>query len=337
MAFWRFCGTIKIAMDEQWPIIGHENVKKFLSGALKAGKLHHAYLFLGPAKVGKMTVAKIFAQSALCEHGEKGQPCGQCVSCKRFLQGNHPDISILSSEDSTVSVESVRGLINDLSRSSLLGKARIGIIDGAHKLTTEAQNALLKTLEEPRASKIIILISENCLLSTTASRVQTVKFYLTQENAMLEFLRKEGLEHRKIQELMILAAGRPGIVLEFLQNEDKIKKCRDEARKFLSLFGETKPFNVFAFDILGKDLERARERWRELSEIGARVLREILLLKLGLGDQTVYSSEMPNEKLKNYTPSKLAFLINRLQALRQQVKGNVDPRFALENFYLAIH
>ncbi|MDP3296856.1 MAG: DNA polymerase III subunit [Thermodesulfovibrionia bacterium] len=324
-------------MDEQWPIIGHDNVKKFLSGALKAGRLHHAYLFLGPAKVGKMTVAKIFAQSALCEHGEKGRPCGQCVSCKRFLQGNHPDISILSSEENTVGVELVRGLISDLSHSSLLGKARIGIIDGAHKLTTEAQNALLKTLEEPKASKIIILISENCLLSTTASRVQTVKFYLAQGSALMEFLRKEGLEHRRIQELVALASGRPGIVLEFLRNGDKIKEYRDEAQKFLSLFGETKPFNVFAFDVLGKDLERARERWRELSEIGTRVLREMLLLKLGLGDQTVYLSEMPAEKILNYSPSKLAFLINHLQTLRQQVRSNIDPRFALENFYLLIH
>lgn len=324
-------------MDEQWPIIGHENVKKFLSGALKAGRLHHAYLFLGPAKVGKMTVAKIFAQSALCEHGGKGMSCQKCVSCQRFLQGNHPDISIISSDDQTIGVEAVRGLISDLSRSSLLGKARVGIIDGAHKLTTEAQNALLKTLEEPKASKIIILVSENCLLSTTASRVQTVKFYLTQANAMLEFLRKEGLEHRKIQELMNLAAGRPGVVLEFLRSEDKIKEYREEAQKFLSLFGEIKPFNVFAFDILGKDLERARTHWRKLSEIGMRVLRDLLLMKLGIREEAPEDLKIPKEKLASYTPGKLASLINLLQDLRRQVAGNVDPRFALENLYLVIH
>lgn len=323
----------------EWPLVGHQNVKAFLGRVLRNNCLHHAYLFLGPARVGKMTAARIFAQTILCDQSQTGAPCGQCHSCRAFLQRSHPDFLFCQSEEGgAIGIETVRHLISDFKGSALLGRARLGIIDQAHNLTIEAQNALLKTLEEPKQQKILILISEQLLLPTIASRVQTIKFSLAKENELIEFLKQENLSRRQMHELIDLAGGRTGVLLDFLRHQEKIKKHGEEKQKFFSLLAENKLFNLFALEFLGKDLDGARERWRDFSEIGLRALRSLLLWKLGAGGRAQDCLTDSDKNLaEKYSVSKLASLINKIQILREQVKANVDPRFVLENFYLEVH
>lgn len=333
-------------MAINWPIVGHENIKEFLEKSLKAGRLHHAHLFCGPANVGKMTLAKVFIQSLLCEKSsqlsskggiDESLPCDECPSCKAFLQGIHPDVSIMDSIDGSIKIEPIRGFINDLSQSSLFGKTRVGLINNAHLLTEEAQNAMLKTLEESKNKKIIILISERTLLPTINSRVQKIIFHLVTDTAITAMLKEQGATHAKAMTLANLALGRPGVAFDLLRDEEQQKKYHSSARTFLSLFQRVDNFGTFAQVILGKDLNKARERFNEITKIGLRVLRDLLLFKLQLAGHVGY---LPADEMNDFftmvSPLRIVSLIKELNLSRSYVAANVDPRFVLENFYLSI-
>lgn len=168
-------------MQFHWPLIGHEPIRAYFTKAFGSGRTHHAYLFLGPAQVGKATFAKMLAQTLLCDAQKGTLPCGRCRACEAYSHGAHPDFAALTSEDEHLGIEEARAFISTLSTKPLLGPLRIGIIEEAQRLTAEASNALLKTIEEPPPSVVLFLISSEPLLPTIMSRCQRVQFGLVPE------------------------------------------------------------------------------------------------------------------------------------------------------------
>ena len=314
-------------------IIGHEKIQQFLTASFQNNRLHHAYLFLGPRSIGKMTMARAFIQVVLCEKKDEA-PCGQCFACRAVVKGNHPDLTVLDGYQDSLGIEKARQLADMMSRSALMGQYRLGIIDGAHLLTTEAQNALLKTLEEPKPGKVLILVSEQPLLATILSRVQNVKFHLVRERAIKEFMQAQGADLETAGRLAALAQGRPGLALRFWRDQASQQDHEEKTRNFLSLFEGVGNFNTFATGLLGRDLDGARDKWNVLAEVGLRSLRSAALEKIGLSG---HASVQAKEPLLNLSLNKIVFLMKELNHLRKAVSSNVDPRFALENFYLLIH
>ncbi|HBM96044.1 TPA: DNA polymerase III subunit delta', partial [bacterium UBP9_UBA11836] len=155
-------------------IVGNETILKYLRLLAFEDKLSPSYLFVGPRGVGKYLAARWFAAAVLCEHKSEQGPCGSCINCRRIESGNHPDVNILTNADNkiTIGIDEVREAIAEVQTCSYEGGYRFWIIDEAQRLTEEAQNALLKTLEEPPASLIIILVAqpEGRLLPTVVSR-----------------------------------------------------------------------------------------------------------------------------------------------------------------------
>ena len=164
-------------MSEYSKIIGHENIISQLISAVSMSKINHAYIFNGPDGSGKNMLAKAFAQALLCEkQGPEG--CGECHFCKQTESGTNPDlIYIRHSKENIISVDDIReSLVQDIQIKPYNGLYKVYIIDEAEKLTVQAQNALLKTIEEPPEYAVIMLLTSNvdALLPTIQSRCVTI-------------------------------------------------------------------------------------------------------------------------------------------------------------------
>lgn len=154
-------------------IIGHEQIINHLKSAVKLNKVSHAYIFNGEKGSGKKTVANAFAKMLQCE-GEGDKPCGNCRSCRQAENSNHPDIiRIIHEKPNTISIDDIREqLIGDIQIKPYQSRYKIYIVPDAEKMTVQAQNALLKTIEEPPAYAVILFLTTNAssFLPTILSR-----------------------------------------------------------------------------------------------------------------------------------------------------------------------
>ena len=160
-------------------IIGHATQIATLRQALEQDRLHHAYVFLGPEGVGKRTVAFALAKAVHCA-AAAGDFCGRCENCVKIENQNHPDVRLLRplTGKRDISIEQVRTLGKELGYRSFTGGKKIAVIDPASLMNFSAQNALLKTLEEPPAGSVLILVSASAggLLATLLSRCLRLAF-----------------------------------------------------------------------------------------------------------------------------------------------------------------
>ncbi|MCI8530600.1 MAG: DNA polymerase III subunit delta' [Lachnospiraceae bacterium] len=158
-------------------IIGQEQIKEHFRNALSTGKVSHAYLINGEKSSGKEFIAKVFAMALQCEKGE-AEPCQECHSCKQALSDNHPDIiKVVHEKPNSISVDDIRKQVNgDVALKPYSSARKVYFIPEAEKMTVQAQNALLKTLEEPPSYAVIILLTSNVntLLPTILSRCVTL-------------------------------------------------------------------------------------------------------------------------------------------------------------------
>lgn len=190
-------------------IPGQDQAKRMLLSGLSSGKVSHAYLFEGPPGTGKAAAAMAFAKAILCER-EQPDACGECLSCRKVVSGNHTALHIVSPEGASVKIDQIRELQKHFAyRSSEDTPVQVYIVQEADRMTMQAANSLLKFLEEPEASVTAILITANgqALLPTIRSRVQTVNFVPLAPETMVPVLLKEGLPEELVQPAVRLAAG----------------------------------------------------------------------------------------------------------------------------------
>ncbi len=154
-------------------IIGQEQIKEHLQNAIHTKKISHAYIINGEKSSGKEFIAKVFSMALQCEK-DGDNPCQECHSCKQALSGNHPDIiRVIHEKPGTISVEDIRAQVNnDVVIKPYSSPYKIYLINEAEKMTVQAQNAILKTLEEPPEYVVILLLTTNVdvLLPTILSR-----------------------------------------------------------------------------------------------------------------------------------------------------------------------
>lgn len=158
-------------------IIGNTNNKNILKKAVESGKISHSYIFAGPEGIGKILFAKEFAKAILCEN-ENLKPCNNCKYCIEFDNNNNPDVFIVDENEDSIKTELIKNLTKEVMEKPLNSKKKIYIINNSENMTREAQNALLKTLEEPPEYIVIILVTTNInlLLNTIKSRCIKIQF-----------------------------------------------------------------------------------------------------------------------------------------------------------------
>ncbi len=186
-------------------IIGNEKVKQELLSSVKSNKCSHSYLFVGTSGIGKKLIAREFAKMILCNSSEKY--CSKCKSCIEFDSGNNPDFSEIVPDGANVKIDQIRQMQTKVFESPIISEKKVYIIDDADLMTKEAQNCLLKTLEEPPEFVTIILVgsNESNFLSTIKSRCITIKFEDITQKDINKYL-KENFPTENISENIVDAA-----------------------------------------------------------------------------------------------------------------------------------
>jgi DNA polymerase-3 subunit delta' len=208
-------------------IIGHRKQLEILRAALTGRRLHHAYLFLGPEGIGKRTLALTLARAIHCSEMDDDF-CGRCINCARISDGNHPDVRFIEplADKKEISIQQIRELERELNYRSFTGKRKIVIIDPATLVNLSAQNALLKTLEEPPEDSLIILIASNAgaLLPTVRSRCLPLSFAPLPRREVGAFLQsKYGMKLADAELFAAMGMGSIGAVAS-LDKDELIEK-----------------------------------------------------------------------------------------------------------------
>ena len=188
-------------------ILGNEETKKILENTIKTQNISHSYMFIGQDGIGKFMIAKEFAKAILCQGEQK--PCNTCESCIKFNGENNPDIQIIDEiEEKSIKTETIKEMVKGVYEKPIEGSRKVYIINDSQKMTKEAQNSLLKTLEEPPEYVVIILITENenLLLNTIKSRCTKIKFNPLKDNEIIKIL-KEKYDYKEVTENMLEIAG----------------------------------------------------------------------------------------------------------------------------------
>jgi DNA polymerase-3 subunit delta' len=198
-------------------IRGHAAAVDFLRRAWKGGRMAHAYFFTGPAGIGKLAAARALALGLHCD-AAPFDACGTCESCRTIAAGTHGDVRMIAGpvkDRRDVSIDQIRALQRELGFRSMSPHPKVGIVNDAHLLTPAAQNALLKTLEEPAGDSVLVLIGVNAaaLTPTVLSRCQRVRFAPIAADAVAAILAEHGHGRAEAAALAAYADGSPGRAL----------------------------------------------------------------------------------------------------------------------------
>ncbi len=273
-------------------------------------------LFWGEESIGKKTMALYLAERLLCQQRTKNnENCGQCQSCLMFKKNYHPDLLIVESQEKSISIEQIRQLINFFSLKPILASLKIAIIDEAEKLTVEAQNSLLKILEEPYFNDLIILITAypQKLLPTIKSRLLNLRFIRAKNEEIKEFLiEKMKIKQEKAQLIAENANGKIGEAIKML--DDAYWQEKQEAKKKLKELVKGNDFDKLMI-ISGIQEEQFSFLFKEWLDLLRPLAKEKILI------------EEPKRKI---------LLKNLLEVYPFLDSTNLDQRLLVENIFLNI-
>ena len=241
--------------------------------SVKAGRIAHAFLLSGPHGTGKRTCANYLTQTILCASPQA--PCGQCPACKKVLAGLHPDVHVVGEEEKSISVDTIRALRDQLALRPFEADRHIALILRADRMTAQAQNALLKTLEEPAGGNVFFLLTDQpgAMLPTIVSRCRRLRFSPVSVEACAEILAEKGVEPGRARLAAACAQGAVGRALEIAGDEDYLP-LREKALSSLKALPGGKAGVARAISFLGEGKSAAARapEWLEILEVVARDL-----------------------------------------------------------------
>ncbi len=331
-----------------WSIIGHSSALATLQRALDSERSPHAWLFSGPESVGKLASAIEFAAALNCSEADR--PCGECRACRATLAGNHPDVEVVApgglcdepdhrdhADSRDLRICQIRRLEKVLSLSPYAGGRRIAIVDAADTMHVEAANAFLKTLEEPPAGSVIILLAEReeRLPATVLSRCQKLPFRPIDRETILEALIEKGAEPDDAVAITAASRGRLGWALQALEDPSLLQERDDMLDDAVRLAhaGRVERF-AWAKEAEGR-VAGVRERYLRALQIWEGWWRDVLLI--GSGGEGAENSDRESqlhEEGKLYSAREIVAFLRTLAKTREYLQQNVDAQLALENLIM---
>lgn len=316
-------------------IIGQSLLVKRLRSILTSGRIAHAYLLVGPAGAGKRTIADIFARALLCE-SEGAKPCDRCHSCRQYLTGNHPDIKRITLDQSSIKIDQIRELQQDIQVKPYQADRKVYIIENAQAMTVQAQNALLKTLEEPPSFAVLLLLADGTqgLLPTILSRCQILKLHRRTIEEIGRIIQiNTGLSEDESQIFARLADGLPGRGLELARSQE-FSRLREDVFAFVQKLGRQDGLDILEDTLFF--LER-RDRIDAILDCLTLWLRDLLVLK-ETGDASLIVNldkiSLFNQQIEFFTTVKIKNMIEEIERCRRMLKGNANFQLTIENMLL---
>lgn len=322
-------------------IIGQDHIRDHLKTTLVSGKVSQAYLITGECMQGKEYIARIFANALVCEDPAEGfDPCGKCKPCIQAATFNHPDIiTVTHDKPGTISVDDVRTqIVSDAQIKPYQSKWKIYIMNEAEKMTPQAQNALLKTLEEPPDYVVIILLSTSAsaLLPTVLSRCVTLDMRPVEDRIVKQYLMNEiKVPDYRADVCVAFARGNIGKARSLAASED-FEQIKEEAVRVLKFITKMETSDMIK---TLKSLEEYKVSISDFLDIMMIWYRDVLLYKATKdADSIVFRDETASieEQADQSSYEGIEKIIEAIDKTRQRLKANVNFELAMELMLLAI-
>lgn len=325
-------------MTHTWPVYGHDWAVEHLIKGMANGRVRHAYLIAGIASIGKNTLAHAFAMALNCTADDPAaRPCGICRSCRLVISGNHPDLLYSETDPNTgaLKIEAIRGVTQRIALKPYETRYRVAILQDFDHAQPRAQDALLKTLEEPPPHAILILLvnSLESILPTITSRAQTIHLRPVSAQAVQEILvTRYEVDPDHALLLARLSGGRIGWAIQAAQYPEML----DQRAQALDMLEDCLGMNRAARFGLAEGLSKDKPSLALLLELWQTYWRDALLLAEG-------SPVKPCNVDRQVALEQLAYSVTPEQALEAMratrtmlgyLPLNVNTRLALETMFL---
>ena len=325
-----------------WQIYGQPHILTQLDAGLREGRLSHAYLLVGPAHVGKMTLAINIAQALNCLQGP-GAPCGDCGQCTRIALGQHADVRVVGigpSEEAgptrtVIGIDDVKDVLRQVYLNPYEGRCSVVIFDGAESMSEAAANALLKTLEEPPGQVTILLLTtdEDYLLSTIRSRCRRLTLLPAPKEEMVERLVTEhGVDAATAENLARISRGCFGWVFDALKEDQVLQDRESDLQRMLEICQSGLDIRFSYASELATMFGRDRDFVRQVLFLWLRWWRDLLLIKEGAGDyvhHTDKSAELEAHR-NGLTTIQIVAFVKQIHHTLEALDHNASPRLSLE-------
>jgi DNA polymerase III subunit delta' len=316
-------------------IVGHQKQLEIVRQALNHGRLHHAYLFVGMEGVGKKTIALGLAKAIHCS-AAACDFCGMCADCARIQDGNHADVRIIEplAGKKEISIQQIRELEKELNFRSFSGKKKIAILDQATLMNLSAQNALLKTLEEPPRDSLLILIANGgALLPTLRSRCLRISFGPLPRDLISGFLvSRKGLAAETAEFLAAMSLGSLGAVVS-IDTQELLERRREWVRLISGLRAGDYRAATDAADALAGSKEDSL-RFLEWIESW---FRDLLVYSVTRNQQAVVNVDMLSQIQQQSATADFERLFSRIAEAKAAIGGiqrNLNRRMMIEDLIL---
>lgn len=321
-------------------IVGHEQIISHLKNAISMGKVSHAYILNGPEGAGKRMIAEAFARALQCEnHDTEG--CGKCRSCHQAESRNHPDIIYVNHEKpNTISVADIREQINgtiDIKPYNTTSQYKVYIVDEAEKMNEQAQNALLKTIEEPPAYAVILLLTTNAdaFLQTIRSRCVTLELKAVADEKIHNMLmRNYQVVDYKADVCVAFAQGNVGKAI-LLAGSQTFNELKDQTIRLVRKLRDTE-----VADIMSE--VKAIEEFEQIDDFFDLLLlwyRDVLIYKASGSDAKLIYKDQANEIARQAEDcffDGLNRILDGISQARRRLHFNVNQDMTLELLFLLI-
>ncbi len=320
-------------------IVGHEQIKEHMQAAIRDKKPFHAYLFQGEEGVGKEALARTFAAGLQCQSESADKPCKECVSCRQMESGNQPDVIWVTREKASLGVDEIREqLCNTMDIKPFSSPYKIYLVPEAEKMTEAAQNALLKTIEEPPEYGIVILMTSNisALLPTIQSRCLTMEFRPLSTAVVESYVK----EHCQVPDYQARASaafaqGNLGKAMRYAKSEDFIER-KDH---IISLLRHVEQMDLSEMLAVIKDLGTRKDEVRDYIDLMVLWYRDVLLFKATKDiNQLLFQDEASyiSREASHRSYEKIEEILQAFEKAKVRLRANVNFDITMELMLLAL-
>lgn len=306
-------------------IIIQDKIKNILINTLKNKQLNHCYMFAGPQGTNKTLTAMEFIKGILCENQGEGKPCNHCTSCIKINHNNHPDIVKISPMETSIKISQIREMIRLMKVKPYESPYKIFLVEHTETMGIPAQNALLKSLEEPSKSVITILIcnSKEKILPTVLSRCQIINFNPMNRQEFTLILNKQGISTENIGNYYNITQGCTGKALYLLKNP-YIETGFREIKEFLIKILQRQTQEIFNFS-----------RWIKESKLSPNDITSFIIIIL----RDILYDIITKESNVEYNVSELSAdlihdIIMETAEIQSLLNNNINFQLQIENMLI---